>query len=64
MTRVNRALEMYYKHTKKDLHLAYSQRNLTAYPPTIKEMTRYPSTQYLNNKPVNQCSNKKMDKKK
>ena len=33
---------------KKDLRLAYSQENMTAYPPTIKGMTRYLSTEYPN----------------
>ena len=47
------------KHAKKDLCLAYSQRNLTAYPFTIKEMARYLSTQYPNNKPTNQRDGKK-----
>ena len=52
------------KHTKEDLRLTYSQGNLTAYPPTIKGMARYLSTQYPNNKPVNQRYGKKEDKKK
>ena len=47
---------------KKDLHLAYSQRNMTAYSPSIKEMARYPSTQYPNNKPANQSNDKEGDK--
>ena len=29
------------KTTKKDLHLVYSQRNNTAYPPNIEAMARY-----------------------
>ena len=37
------------KNTKKDLCLAYSQGNMTAYPPTIKGMARYLSTLYPNN---------------
>ena len=52
------------KHAKKDLRLAYSQGNLTAYLPTVKGIARYLSTQYLNNKPVNQCDGKKGNKKK
>ena len=47
------------KHAKKDLHLAYSQGNLTAYPPSIEGMARYLSTQYPNNKPANQRNGKK-----
>jgi len=39
---------------KKDLHLAYSQGNNTAYPPNIESMARYLSTQYPNNKPVDE----------
>ena len=52
------------KHTKKDLRLVYSQGNLTAYPPTIKGMARYLSTQYPNKKPANQPNGSKRDKKK
>ena len=52
------------KHAKKDLRLAYSQGNMTAYPPDIKAMARYLSTQYLNNKPANQYNGKKGDKNK
>ena len=48
---------------KKDLRLAYSQGNNTAYPPNIKAMCRYLSTQYSNNKPTNQRGGKKGDKK-
>ena len=33
--------------TKKDLCLAYAQRNKTVYPLSIKTMARYMSTQYL-----------------
>ena len=33
---------------KKNLQLAYSQRNITAYTPTIEAMARYLSTQYPN----------------
>ena len=49
---------------KKDLCLAYSQGNNTAYLPNIEAMARYLSTQYSNNKPANQCEGKKGDKKK
>ena len=51
------------KNTKKDLRLAYSQGNNTAYPSDFKLMARYLSTQYLNNKPTNQRGDKKGDKK-
>ena len=51
-------------HAKRDLRLAYSQGNMTAYPPTIKGMARHLSTQYPNNKPANQCNGKKGDKSK
>ena len=47
------------KNTKKDLRLAYSQENNTAYPPNIKSMARYLSTQYPSNKPANQSGGKK-----
>ena len=47
------------KNTKKDLCLAYSQGNLTTYPPTIKGMARYLSTQYPNNKPTHQHNGKR-----
>ena len=50
------------KLAKKDLRLAYSQGNNTTYPPNIKSMTRYLSTQYPNNKPGNQCKGKNGDK--
>ena len=49
------------KHAKKDLHLAYSQGNMTAYPPNIEGMARCLLTQYPNNKPVNQHNGKKGD---
>ena len=52
------------EHAKKDLPLAYSQGNLTAYPPTIEGMAKYLLTQYPNNKPANQCNGKQQDKKK
>ena len=44
---------------KKNLCLAYSQGNMTAYPPNIKAMAQYLLTQYLNNKPANQRNGKK-----
>ena len=46
---------------KINLHLAYSQGNMMAYPPNIKAMARYLSTQYPNNKPANQHNGKKGD---
>ena len=49
------------EHARKDLHLAYSQGNMTAYSPTIKAITRYLSTQYPNNKPNNQRNGEKGD---
>ena len=52
------------KNTKKDLRLAYSQENMTAYPPRIKRMARYLSANYPNNKPAHQRDGKKEDKKK
>ena len=52
------------KTAKKDLRLAYSQKNSTAYPINIKAMARYLSTQYPNNKPANQHGGKRGDKKK
>ena len=52
------------KHAKKDLCLAYSQGNMIAYSTNIKEMARYLSTQYPNNKPANQRNGKKGDKNK
>ena len=48
-------------HIKKDLRLAYSQENMMAYPPNIKRMANYLSTQYPNNKTVNQRDGKKED---
>ena len=48
--------------TKKDLRLAYSQGNMTAYPPTIKSMARYLSTQYPNKNSANQRKGKKGDR--
>ena len=52
------------KQAKKDLRLAYSQGNMTAYPPNIEAMAWYLSTQYPNNKPANQRNGKKGDKNK
>ena len=52
------------KTAKKDLCLAYSQGKSTAYPTNIKAMTRYLSTRYPNNKPINQRGGKKGDKNK
>ena len=43
---------------KKDLHLAYSKGNCTAYPANIEVAAWYLSAQYPNNKPGNQCKNK------
>ena len=43
---------------KKDLRLAYSQGNITAYPPTIEAMARYLSTQYPNKNSVHQRKGK------
>ena len=51
------------KNAKKDLHLAYSQGNNTAYPFDIESMARYLPTQYLNNKPANQRGGKKGDRR-
>ena len=48
---------------KKDLRLAYSQGNYTAYPPDIKAVARYLSTQYPNNKPANQRKGNKGNKR-
>ena len=39
---------------KKDLRLTYSQENYTTYQADIKAVARYLSTQYPNNKSVNQ----------
>ena len=47
------------ENTKKDLRLAYSQGNNTAYPFDVKSMARYLSTQDPNNKPNNQLGGKK-----
>ena len=52
------------KNTKKDLYLAYSQGNNTAYPSDIKLMARYLSTQYPNNKYTHQRGGKKGDRRK
>ena len=52
------------KNAKKDLLLAYSQGNTTAYSSDIEPMARYLSTQYTNNKPANQRGGKKGDKRK
>ena len=52
------------ENAKKDLPLAYSQGNNTAYPSNIESMARYLSTQYPNNKLTNQCGSKKGDKRK
>ena len=46
------------KHAKKDLHLTYSQGNMTSYPPNVKAMDTYLLTQYRNNKSTNQCNGK------
>ena len=56
--------EPYDENAKKDLCLAYSQGNNTAYLSNIKSMARYLSTQYSNNKPTNQRRGKKGDKRK
>ena len=52
------------KNAKKDLRLIYSQGNKTAYPTNIKSAARYLSSQYLNNKPTNQCGGNKGKKRK
>ena len=44
---------------KKDLRLAYSQGNNTAYPPNIESMARYLSTQHSNNKPAHRAEAKR-----
>ena len=49
---------------KMDLCLAYSQRNMTVYPPIIKGLARCLSTQYLNNKSIHQLNGKRGDRKK
>ena len=46
------------KIAKKDLRLAYTQGNYTAYPTDIEAVAWYLSIQYPNNKPVNQRKNK------
>ena len=51
------------KNAKKDLHLAYSQGNNTAYSTNIESAARYLSTQYPNNKPTNQRGGNKGDKR-
>ena len=48
--------------TKKDLCLAYSQGNMTAYPSTIKLKIRYLSPQYPNKNSANQRDGKKGDR--
>ena len=45
--------------TKKKLRLTYYQENITAYPTTIKEMTRYMSTQYPNKNSAHQHEGKR-----
>ena len=52
------------KNAKKNLRLAYSQENNTAYQFDIKSMASYLSTQYPNNKPANQRWGKKGDNRK
>ena len=55
------------ENTKKDLCLAYSQGNNTAYPPPpfdIESMARCLSIQYPNNKPANQRGGNKGNKRK
>ena len=52
------------ENAKKDLRLAYSKGNNTAYQPNIKSMARYLSTQYPNNKPTNQRGGNKGNKRK
>ena len=49
------------ENAKKDLRLAYSQGNNTAYPFDIESMARYLSTQYPNKNSVNQRNGKKED---
>ena len=51
------------KLAKKDLRLAYFERNNTAYPPNIESMARYLSTPYSNNKPANQRGGKRKIKR-
>ena len=52
------------KIARKDLRLAYSQGNITAYPSNIESMARYLSTQYSNKKLANQRGGKKGDRRK
>ena len=52
------------KNTKKDLRLAYSQENYTAYLLNISATARYISTQYPNNKPASQRESNKENKRK
>ena len=47
---------------KKDLRLAYSQGNMTAYPSTIELLARYLSIQYPNKNSSNQRNCKKGDR--
>ena len=49
---------------KKDLRLAYSQGNYTAYPADIEAVAWYLSTKYPNNKPANQRRSNKGNKRK
>ena len=50
------------ENAKKDLRLAYSKGNNTAYPTDIESAARYLSTQYPNNKPTNQRGESKGNK--
>ena len=52
------------KNAKKDLRLAYSQRNNTVYTSNVESMARYLSTQYPNNQSTNQRRGNKEDKRK
>ena len=52
------------ENAKKDLRLAYSQGNNTAYPPNIELIAKCLSTQYSNNKSTNQRGGKKRDRRK
>ena len=52
------------KNAKKDLRLAYSQGNYTAYPSDIKAAAWYLSTQYPSNKPAKQRESNKGNKRK
>ena len=47
------------KQAKKDLRLASSQGNMTAYLTNIQAMDQYLSTQYANNKPISQSNGKR-----